>query len=332
MNGTPPVPPRPRVIDMHVHFVGNGAGGSGCWFRRRGITQHLIPFMLRELGLPGDALDRDFDALYRDRLLHLIRASSVDAVVLFAQDNVYHADGTSWEGRGTFHVPNDVVLRLAREHPEFLPAVSIHPARPDALAELDRCVAAGAAAFKLLPNCHNVDTALPQYRAFWRRLAESRLPFICHTGVESTVDETRPDLAHPHNLRAPLEAGVTVIAAHCATGQPLLGRDWFHEWRAMLRQYPNLYGDISALSLPGRDRWLPLCRQPGVVERVLYGSDVPVLVQAWPAFFRRRINLAQFLMLRRERNPLERNFRLKRLLGFPDEVFTRMEMLLRRPA
>ncbi len=332
MNGAPPVPPRPRLIDVHVHFVGNGSAGTGCWFRRRGITRHLIPVMLRELGLPGDALDRDFDTLYRDRLLHLIRASSVDAVVLLAQDNVYRADGSLWEDRGSFHVPNDVVLRLAREHPEFLPAVSIHPARKDALAELDRCVAAGAVAFKLLPNCHNVDAGLPQYRPFWRRLAESGLPFICHTGVESSVDEMRPDLAHPHNLRAPLEAGVKVIAAHCATGQPVLGRDWFHEWRDMLRQYPNLYGDISALSVPGRDRWVPLCRRPGVVDRVLYGSDVPVLVQAWPALLRRRITLAQFLLLRRERNPLERNYRLKRLLGFPEEVFTRADSLLRRPA
>ena len=34
--------------------------------------------------------------------------------------------------------------RLAREHPEFLPAVSIHPARPDALQELERCIAEGA--------------------------------------------------------------------------------------------------------------------------------------------------------------------------------------------
>jgi hypothetical protein len=325
-------PPRPRLIDVHVHMVGSGSAGTGCWFRRRGITQYLIPFMLRELGLPGDALDRDFDTLYRTHLLKLIRASSLDAVVLLAQDNVYHADGTLWEGRGTFHVPNDLVLRLAREHPEFLPAVSIHPARPDALAELDRCVAGGAVAFKLLPNCHNIDTALPQYREFWRRLAESGLPFICHTGCESTVDETRPDLAHPHNLRAPLEAGVKVIAAHCATGQPVLGREWFHVWADMLKRYPNLYGDISALSVPGRDRWLTACRRPGIVERVLYGSDVPVLVQGWPAFVRGRITLAQFLMLRRERNPLERNYRLKRMMGFPDAVFTRAASLLRGSA
>ncbi len=322
---------RPRRIDVHVHMVGNGSSGSGCWFRRRGLTRHLIPFMMRELNLPGDALDGDFDNLYRHRLLQMVQASSLDVAVILAQDNVYHEDGTLWKERGSFYVPNSYVLQLAREHAEFLPAVSIHPARPDALEELDRCMAGGAVAFKLLPNCHNVDCSLPRYRAFWRRLAEAKLPFICHTGCESTVDETRPDLAHPHNLIAPLEAGVTVIAAHCATGQPVLGRDWFHVWVEMLKRHPNLYGDLSALSVPGRDRWLIACRRAGVVGRVLYGSDVPVLVQSWPALLRGRISFGQYLQLRRERNPLERNYSLLRLLGFPEEVFTRAGSLLRRP-
>ena len=58
---------------------------------------------------------------------------------------------------GSFYVPNDYVLKLAREHPEFLPAVSIHPARPDALEELERCLAGGAVMMKCLPNCQNID-------------------------------------------------------------------------------------------------------------------------------------------------------------------------------
>jgi hypothetical protein len=36
--------------------------------------------------------------------------------------------------------------------------------------------------------------------------------------------------------------------------------------------------------------------------------------------------------LRRLRNPLERDYRLKRAMGFPDEVFTRAARLLRQPA
>ncbi len=323
--------PRPRRIDMHVHVVGNGSAGTGCWYAPTGLTSLLQPLMLREVGLPLDAASGDFDRLYRERLLEMVRTSSLDAAVILAHDQVYRDDGTVWERRGTFHVPNDYVLQLAREHDCLLPAVSIHPGRPDALDELERCLTGGAVALKLLPNCHNVDCARPGYARFWARMAEAGLPFIAHTGSESTVDETRPDLAHPHNLRAPLEAGVKVIAAHCATGLPGSGREWFHVWRAMLAQHPNLYGDISALALPGRDRWLPVCREPGIVERILHGSDVPVPVQAWPALARRRINFRQYLALRRERNPIERDHALKRMLGFPDAVFTAAGKVLRLP-
>ncbi|HYC69588.1 MAG TPA: amidohydrolase family protein [Opitutaceae bacterium] len=324
-----PEPSRPRRIDMHVHLVGNGSAGTGCWYEPTGLTRLLQPVMLRAMGLPAAALSGDFDRIYRDRLVELVRGSSLDAAVLLAHDRVYRDDGAAWEGRGTFHVPNDYVLALAREHACFLPAVSIHPGRPDALDELERCLAAGAVALKLLPNCHNVDCARPAYAPFWARMAEAGLPLIAHTGCESTVDEARPDLAHPHNLLAPLRAGVKVIAAHCGTGKPGLGREWFHVWRAMLRDHPNLYGDISALSIPGRDRFLPLCRHAGVAERVLHGSDVPVPVFAWPALARKRIRFRQYLALRRERNPLERDYALKRMMGFDDRMFATAERVLR---
>lgn len=316
---------------MHVHVVGSGSAGTGCWYEPTGLTKLLQPVMLRELGLPASAPAGDFDRLYRDRLLALVRGSSLDAVVLLAHDHVYRDDGTIWERRGTFHVPNDYVLALARDHACFLPAVSIHPGRPDALDELERCLAAGAVALKLLPNCHNVDCARPGYARFWARMAEAGLPLIAHTGCESTVDEVRPDLAHPRNLLAPLRAGVKVIAAHCGTGKPGLGREWFHVWLGMLREHPNLYGDISALSLPGRDRFLPLCRQTGVIDRVLHGSDVPVPVLAWPAIARGRISFRQYLALRRQPNPIERDYALKRMLGFGDEVFANAGRVLRLP-
>ena len=49
------------------------------------------------------------------------------------------------------------MLNLAREHPEFLAAVSIHPARKDAADELEKCLAGGAAALKCLPNVQGID-------------------------------------------------------------------------------------------------------------------------------------------------------------------------------
>src|SRR5882724_4315292 len=146
-----------KPIDMHVHIVGNGSGCTGCWLRVTGWHRLFAAFMLRHIGLPQGALEGDLDRLYAERFLHLVRESSLGAAVLLAHDQVYDAEGKVMAGTGSFYVPNDYVLELARKHPEFLPAVSIHPARPDALDELDRCVAGGAAMMKILPNVQDID-------------------------------------------------------------------------------------------------------------------------------------------------------------------------------
>jgi hypothetical protein len=317
------------ILDTHVHLVGNGSSGSGCWHRPHGLTRLAQPFMLSDFGLPASVLRGDLDRLYSGRLLAHVRGSSLDAVVLLAQDEVYADNGAKMEGRGTFYVPNDYVLRLAAEHCEFLPAASIHPARPDALDELDRCLAAGVVALKLLPNCHNVECGLPPYAEFWRRMAAARLPLIAHTGGEGSVEEIRPELADPRNLRAPLEAGVTVIAAHCGTASQLIDQDYFDVFAAMLREFPNLYGDISALNLPNRCRRLRDCLRPGVVERVVHGSDVPVPVFATAPLVRGLIGVRDYWRLRRIKNPLERDYQIKRTIGFPEETFTRAAGILR---
>ena len=66
----------------------------------------------------------------------------------------------------TLFVPNDYVIQLAHDHEEFIPAVSIHPARPDAIDELERCLEGGAAMMKCLPNCQNIDCSDDRFRPF----------------------------------------------------------------------------------------------------------------------------------------------------------------------
>ena len=64
-------------IDGHVHVVGNGTGGTGCWYRPRGVTKYGAPFMLRSVGLPGAVLRGDLDRLYAEQLLRFVRESSL---------------------------------------------------------------------------------------------------------------------------------------------------------------------------------------------------------------------------------------------------------------
>jgi hypothetical protein len=65
----------PARIDMHVHMVGNGQGGSGGWLRLSGWHRRLAGFMVRQLGIPGSALEGDLETLYAELLLRLVRES-----------------------------------------------------------------------------------------------------------------------------------------------------------------------------------------------------------------------------------------------------------------
>jgi hypothetical protein len=320
-----------KPVDMHVHIVGNGSSGSGCWVRPRGLHRLLAAFMLHHNDLPQHALTGDLDRLYVEALLRFLRSSSLGAAVILAHDDVHNERGRRMEDVGSLYTPNDYVLDLARRHPEFLPAVSIHPARPDALEELDRCLDAGAVMMKLLPNSQNIDFSDQRHTRFWERLAETGLPLLAHTGGEHTVPILRREWADPRVLERPLQCGVTCIAAHVAGKGGVFDRDYFDVFAEMTRRHPRLYGDISALNIPFRSRHFRACLQEPLLHRLLHGSDFPVPVMGHWAWMRGRVDWKTLRRLERVPNPLERDYQLKRAIGFPMETFTRIWQLLRQP-
>jgi len=327
MDATPP--PNLKPIDMHVHIVGNGAGGTGCWLRLDFWHRPLANFMLWHVGLPAHAMAGDLDRLFVERLAQLVRESSLGAVVILAHENVYDDQGKIMADAGSFYVPNDYVLQLARQHSQFLPAVSIHPARPDALEELDHCLAGGAVMMKCLPNCHNIDCNDRRYTRFWERMAEAGLPLLAHTGGEHTVPVVRREFSDPRTLELPLKCGVNVIAAHCGTKSGPIDPDYFRVFVEMTVRYPNLYGDSSAFNVPIRGRRIPECILEPLASRMLHGSDFPVPVFGHWAWLKRFVTWQDFRRCERLSNIIEKDFQLKRAMGFPAETFTRIHQLLR---
>lgn len=320
-------------IDCHVHVVGNGTGGTGCWYRPRGVTKYGAPYMLRCVGLPPSALTGDLDGLYAERILQFVRESSLDAAVILAQDEPHRDDGTKIADAGSFYVPNDFVLGLARAHPEFLPAVSIHPARRDAMEELERCLAAGAVMLKCLPNCQNIDWNDTRYTRFLERMAESGLLLLAHTGSERTLPVLAPKLADPRVLTRALEIGVTCIAAHSGTGTMVVDPDYFGVFVEMTRRFPKLYGDNSALAAVNfrlRPSALKRMLEEGLAERILHGSDVPVPVTGAVMWAFGMMGWRAWRETARLDNPIERDAQIKRALGFGEATFTRLAGLLRK--
>ena len=321
-----------RPIDAHVHMLGNGSGGTGCWLRLRPARRPFAGLMLRHAGLPGSALRGDLDSFYVERLLQMIHSSSLGAAVILAHDQVYDDEGHLVPNAGIFYVPNEYVLRLGREHAEFLPAVSIHPARPDAMDELERCLAGGAVMMKCLPNCHNINCNDRRFTRFWERMAEAGLPLLAHTGGEHTLPIIRREYSDPRILALPLECGVKVIAAHCATKSGLTDPEYFHIFKGMTRRFPDLYGDNSAFTVPIRGRHVPECAREPLAERIVHGSDFPVPVYGHFPWLRGFLSWRTFRRWQREPNVLERDYQFKRAMGFPPDTFTRLWGLLRLPA
>jgi uncharacterized protein len=316
-------------VDMHVHVVGNGSGNTGCWLRVSPMRRPMAGLMLRQVGLPASALKGDLDRLYVDRLLELIRESSLTAVVILAQEQVHDDQGRAMPDLGSFYVPNDYVLSLARRHPEFLPAVSIHPARPDALHELERCLAGGAVMMKCLPNCQNINCSDRRFTRFWERMAEAGLPLLAHTGGEHTLPIVEPKFSDPRTLTLPLECGVSVIAAHCGTKSGLTDPEYFHIFSAMTERFSNFYGDNSAFTVPIRGRHVRACTREPLASRIVHGSDFPVPVYGHFPWLRGFVDWKTFRHCERQTNVLEKDFQLKRAMGFAPETFTRIWGLLR---
>jgi uncharacterized protein len=321
--------PATNFIDTHVHIVGNGSSGSGCWLNLKSTKYLLGRYMVRHMGLPASSLTGDLDRLYVDRLLEFVRGSTLTKIVILAHENVYDSQGRIVENFGSFYVPNDYVLKLAKDHPEFLPAVSIHPGRADALDELEKCIALGAVMMKCLPNCHNIECSDPRFTKFWERMAAAGLPLLAHTGGELSVPVMNRALQDPTVLTLPLECGVKVIAAHCATSSGPFDRNYIDTLIAMTKKYPHLYCDNSALASPLRSVHLRKCLGEDLKDRIVHGSDLPIPVSGLWLWLRGLIDYGTYRTWEKQDNILERDFQLKKAMGFSEETFTRLNTILK---
>ena len=76
-----PVPDTP-IYDFHVHLLGMGTGGTGCFLSDLVQKHWNFPFFLKLLGLRKQHLDQDFVAT----LVQQLRGSSTTKAVLLAHD------------------------------------------------------------------------------------------------------------------------------------------------------------------------------------------------------------------------------------------------------
>ena len=326
----------PIVVDLHVHFGSPRDEASGCFWSEKFEQTAAYAAMLL---LTRNLFRKIRYSTVLGHLTRVIRRSRyVDQCVLLALDQVYDGQGKARPEWTHLHVPNRCIAGIAAADPRILFGASVHPLRPDWEEELDSSLERGAVLCKWIPSAQKIDfkAARPMNR-FYRRLADSRLPLLCHAGPEysipSAFSEAEAHAANnPENLRPALEAGVIVVIAHCALPYfCVFDRPYEDDFRNFLGLFNqsaskgwNLYADLSALTgffrLPYvRDEILRLPH-----ERLLMGSDYPIPISELS--HNRRTDFFSWLRfvlkMMRLKNPLDKNFKIIKAMGFDPALFT----------
>jgi len=303
------------LIDCHVHLAAFPDGDNGCYISPKMLKSPLFRFLLWKHQL-SPSNPREANRKYLDDLLSELRASRhVQQAVILGMDGVYDQNGRLNQTQTDFLISNDYVLKTAQAHPEeLLAGVSINPQRRDAIDEVHRCADAGAVLVKVLPNAKQFDPANPQYKPFYRALAERKLPFLSHVGYEFSLIGKDQSVGDPERLKVALDEGATVIAAHACSYGLILYEKFLPTLRDLVKRYPHFYADISALTLPNRLRMLLHLRQyPEIHERLLFGTDYPLSVfhiAAWG-----RVAIGTLREMIRTKNRFDRQVAVCRGLG-----------------
>jgi predicted TIM-barrel fold metal-dependent hydrolase len=315
------------IIDCHVHISAfTPAHGS--------MSEHLnksaaFRFMRWRFGMVG--ADESTERALETKLAQTINQTpEIDAVALLAFDAVYTKDGRFDAQRTHLYVKNDYVIELAARHPKALFAASVHPYRKDAVAEIERCVKAGAVLMKWLPIVQDFDPSDPLCIPFYEALAHYRLPLLSHTGGERALPNLNKNVADPALLKPALDRGVTVIMAHCGSRSAPFETDYTPTFVRMARDYEHCYGDTSALNVPSR--WYvydAVLKDDVVRNKLIHGSDWPIISLPPPL----RVGFGASWSLMKDRNWLRRDVLIKQKMGvFNDAYWHRAAKVLRMQA
>ncbi|MBP6529606.1 MAG: hypothetical protein KA260_05750 [Burkholderiales bacterium] len=337
------------VWDSHTHLLGMGESGSGAWVS----PEMMSPTNIRQYAQFRFYLNaacvkhtnRNTDNEFLARLLRLTRdfPDGYRAMIL-AFDRTHAEGGTVQPERSAFYLPNQYAANVAAKNASRVQWVaSIHPYRADAPRAVAEAAALGAVAVKWLPPAMGIDPASARCDAFYDAMTKFDMPLISHGGEEKAVHGAgRPEFGNVLKLRRPLERGVRVVVAHCASlgsdtdldkgaeGPQVACFDLFERLMASKAFEGRLFGDVSALPQTNRLEYLPrVVRHADWAGRLVNGSDYP-LPGVFPLFSVDAIvergwldeSVGTHLKQVRQGNPMLFDFLLKRHLRIDGQSFS----------
>lgn len=336
-----------QVWDCHTHLVGSGDSGGGAWFSPDMDSLWHPVLRLQKLfyinaGCVHEAPGH-MDKSYIERLHNLIDGIKPGfKVMLLAFDWRHDETGKPNPEHSIFHIPNAYAADIAKRAPNYFEWVaSIHPYRPDCVEALQQAAQDGARAVKWLPSAMGIDPGSPRCDKFYEAMAQTGLPLISHAGRELAVQGGSQDDGNPLKLRRPMDHGVRVVMAHCASdgddidfdkgdnGPRVRSFDLFARLMDDPLYEKLAFADISALTQFNRAWALKRVLQRNEWHvRLLNGSDYPLpgVMPLFSATDMAGMGLLDqaavpFLKGIKQHNPLLFDFALKRLLKADDKQF-----------
>ncbi len=241
---------------------------------------HIFPPELVERREAYAERDAGFASLYADPKARLATADDLVASLDASGVDAAVALNFGWRDAGLCVFTNDYILDAARRHPgRLFPFCMVQPAAGAAAArELERCVAAGArGAGELRPEEQGYDLDDTSLLAPLVEAAVALgVPLLFHASEPVGRRYPGKGTLSPERLLRFIQAfpDATVILAHWGGGLP-----FYALMPEVARSLANVYVDTAASSLLYRWQVVEVVARAFGSERVLFGSDFPLLRQ-----------------------------------------------------
>jgi predicted TIM-barrel fold metal-dependent hydrolase len=355
-------------MDMHVHVVGRGNDinqvNDNVFFYPEDnntlLTRVLYKLVEKEL----ENLGADFDqsgTIDTKEYLNLIYKSlgtskEIQGVVLLGLDALYGPrSGKLDKKRTDLWVSNRFLATKVKElndqlmkendpqkkEKRFYWGASVSPNRKDWRMEMEFVMSdPNAVLMKLIPSVQHIDLRDPEHKSYYESLAKNRMPLLCHVGPEYSFPEgiRENERDHFRFLEKPLECGVTVIAAHCATPVFPTDKDETKEFYRFMQgansgSKVQLWGDTSAFSLLTRIPILEEILETFPPEWLVHGSDFPIPIEGWVHLpgFTHDVTWQEYEQIKKTENLLDKDVVIKRAHGFSDSILQNAGKVLRLP-
>ena len=344
-----------KKIDIHFHTLGSGKNienadndiyrnfdDNHIWYIR--LLHSSIQNELERLGIDFNN-DGEITTEEYFKLIYAIftQSKEIDGVVLLAMDAVYDLEtGDRDDKRTDLYITNTYLSNKVNElndrlqennvkNKKFYFGASVSPNRSDWETELGKVFnETNAVLMKWIPSAQHIDLREKKHKEFYQALAAHKMPLLCHVGPEYSFPEGRrkKKLDNFKFLEYPLQQGVKVIAAHCAMPVfPLVNKNKSKKFLKFMKSANSggvirLWADTSALSLLTRALWIDDIIGNFPPEWLVHGSDYPLPYDHWPhqPWIQPKISTKEYNEIKKEKNPLDKDVKIKRAYDFPDSI------------